>query len=460
MSENGVVRPFHTGTSEQVEETSMRKMKIAVLASAFAAGLVFAAPGAVAQEEIYIPNMAYRTGPFAATGIPLMNGQRDYITLLNERDGGLNGVKLVYDECETGYNTEKGVECYERTKANAIITQPWSTGITLQVLPKANVDKIPILAPGYGFSPMAEGQVFKWAFNMPSSYWDGASMILQHISEGNLDSLNGKKIAFLHLDHPYGKEPIPLLQSLSKKHGFELITIPVGLTEMQNQSAQWLQIRRERPDFVLMWGWGAMNAGAFTEAAKTNYPMDQFFGIWWSGNDGDIKQIGEQGKGYRSISWSVPNSASPLMEEIKEHVIDAGKSKIDQDQGEFDWVFYQRGLMISMMLVEGIKVAQEHFDAKVPTPDQLRWGLENINLDEARLEELGATGMLVPFKTSCADHAGHGGGWMLQWDGAKFVKASDLIKPDRAEIEPLEEAEAKKYAEANQPWEMNEECKM
>ena len=103
-----------------------------------------------------------------------MNGQRDYMMMLNERDGGVNGVKLGYEECETGYSTEKGVECYEKTKATGIVTQPWSTGITLQVLPKTNVDKIPILAPGYGFSPMTDGKVFQWAFNPPASYWDGA----------------------------------------------------------------------------------------------------------------------------------------------------------------------------------------------------------------------------------------------------------------------------------------------
>ena len=157
-----------------------------------------------------------------------MNGQRDYMMMLNERDGGVNGVKLGYEECETGYSTEKGVECYEKTKATGIVTQPWSTGITLQVLPKSNVDKIPILAPGYGFSPMADGKVFKWAFNPPASYWDGASMILNHISGGNLDSLKGKKIVLLHLDAPYGKEPIPLIQSLAEKHGFTFLPIPVG----------------------------------------------------------------------------------------------------------------------------------------------------------------------------------------------------------------------------------------
>jgi branched-chain amino acid transport system substrate-binding protein len=367
---------------------------------------------------------------------------------------------LNYEECETGYNTEKGVECYEKTKASSIVTQPWSTGITLGVLPKSNVDKVPILAPGYGFSAMQDGKTFQWAFNPPASYWDGASMILNNISGGDLASLSGKKIAFLHLDHPYGKEPIPLFEKMASAHGFEFLPIPVGLSEMQNQSAQWLQIRRERPDFVVMWGWGAMNAGAITEAVKTNYPMDQFVGIWWASLDGDLKLVGEEGKGYRAISWSLPNSESQVMQDIKKHVVDAGDSLIDQSNGEFDWVFYQRGVLISMMLVEGVKAAQEEFDTKVVNAEQLRWGLENLNIDEAKIEELGMAGMIPPFSTSCANHTGHSGAWMLEWDGSKFVQASDLLQADRAAIDELVASEAAKYAEANAPWPMNEECQM
>lgn len=432
--------------------------KFALVGAAIAVSTALAIPASFAEDSLYLPNLAYRTGPFAATGIPLMDGQRDYIAMLNARDGGLNGVKLNYDECETGYNTEKGVECYEKTKDKALVTQPWSTGITLQVLPKSNVDKIPILAPGYGFSPMAEGKIFQWAFNPPASYWDGASMILKYISGGNLDSLKGKKIVLLHLDAPYGKEPIPLFEDMAKKHGFTFLAIPVGVKEMQNQSAQWLQIRREKPDYVLMWGWGAMNAGAASEAVKTHFPMDHFIGIWWSGHDGDMKTVGEGGKGYKSISWSVPVSDAPVMQDIKKYVLDAKVNTIGE--GEFDWVFYQRGVLISMFLTEGIKTAQEHFNAKVITPEQLRWGLENLNFDEARIKALGADGMIAPFKTTCADHAGHAGGWILQWDGSKFVKASDLLTADRDAIVPLEQAKAKEYAEANKPWPTNDECKM
>ncbi len=431
-------------------------MKSLLLAATLLAGAATVAP-AFAQE-VYLPNLSYRTGPFAATGTPLMNGQRDYMLMLNARDGGANGVKLGYDECETGYSTEKGVECYEKTKAKAIVTQPWSTGITLQVLPKTNVDKIPILAPGYGFSPMADGKTFAWAFNPPSSYWDGASMILNYISEGNLDNLKGKKVALLHLDHPYGKEPIPLLEQMAAKHGFTFLPIPVGLKEMQNQSAQWLQIRRERPDYVVMWGWGAMNAGAITEAVKTKYPMDQFYGIWWSGSDDDLLTVGEAGKGYRSISWSVPIPDAPVMADIQKHVIDAGQTLMTDPANDKNKVFYQRGIIISMILVEGVKAAQANFNAKEVTAEQLRWGLENLKIDDAKLAELGMSGMVVPFSTSCDNHTGHGGGWMLQWDGAKFVKVSDLLQPDRAAIEPLEKEKAKEYADANAPWAMNEGC--
>ncbi|WP_350335934.1 ABC transporter substrate-binding protein [Coralliovum pocilloporae] len=427
----------------------MRRRNWIALAAGIAASTVVATT-AVQAEELYIPNLSYRTGPFAATGTPLMNGQRDYIEMLNSRDGGVNGVKLGYDECETGYNTNKGVECYEKTKGKAIVTQPWSTGITLQVLPRTNVDKIPILAPGYGFSPMSDGSVFQWGFNPPASYWDAASMILKHISGGDLDSLKGQKVALLHLDHPYGKEPLPLLSAMSEKHGFKLLPIPVGLKEMQNQSAQWLQIRRERPDWVIMWGWGAMNTGALTEAVKTRFPMEKFVGVWWSGHDNDMRVVGDKGKGYKSISWNVPGDY-PVMADVKKHVIDAGKSLL-ADPADANTVFYQRGLVISMILVEGIKAAQAHFDSKIINAEQLRWGLENLNVDEAKLKELGMGGMTVPFSTSCSNHTGHGGGWMLEWDGTKFVQASDHLTPDRAAIEPLEAAKAKEYAENNKPW--------
>ncbi len=419
-----------------------------------AAAVVSSLGAAALAESIYVPNLSYRTGPFAATGIPLMNGQKDYFEMLNARDGGIGGVTIDFEECETGYSTEKGVECYEKTKGNAVVTQPWSTGITLQVLPKTNVDQIPILANGYGFSPMADGKTFQWAFNAPAGYWDAASMLVSYLDgQGGLE---GKKVAFLHLDHPYGKEPIPLFEKKAAEMGFEFLPIPVGLKEMQNQSAQWLQIRRERPDYVLMWGWGAMNAGAITEAVKTKFPMENFIGVWWSGHDADLDLVGEAGKGYKSISWSFPNPDAGVMADIKTHVVDTGKTLSNPD--EMAGVFYGRGVVMSMILAEAIRGAQAEFGASVVTPEQVRWGLENLNITEERLAELGMSGMVPPFSTSCANHTGHSGGWILEWDGEKFVKTSDHLMADTEDYADLIKASAAEYAEANAPWEVNESC--
>lgn len=427
--------------------------KMMKLAAASALGMVIG--GAAVAQELFVPNLAYRTGPFAATGIPLMNGQADYFTMLNERDGGLGGIMVNAEECETGYSTERGVECYERTKANALVTQPWSTGITLQVLPQTNIDEIPILAPGYGFSPMSDGTTFQWAFNVPGGYWDAADMIVQYI-ESQEGDLSGKKIVHLHLDHPFGREPLPVLEMLAEQKGFDLVPIPVGLNEMQNQSAQWLQIRRERPDYVVMWGWGAMNAGAITEAVKTRFPMENFIGVWWAGHDADLRLVGEDGAGYKSISWSFPNMDAPVMQAVREHVIDAGLSQTNEE--EMQGVFYGRGIVISAILAEGIRVAQEEYGQADITPAQLRWGLENLNFTEERIEELGMTGMVPPFSTSCANHTGHAGGWMLEWNGTEFVKVSDHLTPNVDGYRDLLQENAADYAAANAPWPMNEGC--
>ena len=183
---------------------------------------------ALAQESLYIPLLTYRTGPYAGSGIPIANGMRDYLTMLNERDGGIGGVKLTIEECETGYDTQKGVECYEGTKGKgALVYNPYSTGITLQLIPKASVDKIPVLSMAYGLSASAIGKAFPWVFNPPDTYWDGASAVIKDIAEreGGLDKLSGKKIGFIFLDAGYGREPIPLLEQLAQKYGYSCSNI-------------------------------------------------------------------------------------------------------------------------------------------------------------------------------------------------------------------------------------------
>ena len=264
-----------------------------------------ALPAVHAQETMYMPSMTYRTGPFAGGGIPFADGMADYFAMLNERDGGIGGVKIVVEECETAYDTQKGVECYEATKGEgALAYSPLSTGITLALIPKAPIDEIPVFSMGYGLSAAAIGEKFPWTFVYPTTYWNQLSSILKYIEGEEGGSLEGKKIGYLYLDAGYGLEPMALLDQLAGDMGFEVAKFPVGVKEMQNQSSQWLNVRKERPDWMIMWGWGAMNATAVKEAAKIRFPLDRFVGNWWAGSHNDLEPVGQGGKGYLAANFT------------------------------------------------------------------------------------------------------------------------------------------------------------
>jgi branched-chain amino acid transport system substrate-binding protein len=422
------------------------------IGAAAAALLGAAALPAVAQDSVYVPLFTYRTGPFAGSGIHIADGMHDYLSMLNQRDGGIGGVKLVIEECETGYDTKKGVECYESVKGkNPVIVNPWSTGITLPLIPRAAVDKIPILSMAYGLSASARGDIFPWVFNPPDTYWDGASIILKYIAqkEGGLEKLKGKKIGYIHLDASFGKEPIPLLEQLSKDLGFELKMYPVGAQDMQNQSSQWLSVRRDRPDYMVLYGWGALNSTAIKEAVRVGYPMDKFISIWWPGED-DARGAGDGAKGFKTLNWHATGTNFPALQDIIKNVVDKGLSKASKEKvGE---VLYNRGVYNSMLIAEGIRNAQKLTGKKVVTGEDVRRGLETINLDPARLKELGLEGFTSPIALSCSDHNGHRAAFLQEWDGAKWVKVTDPIEPMTDRVKGQLDAAATDYAEKNTGW--------
>ena len=428
------------------------KLKSLILGASVAALTVAGSVQAYADGhggELYVPSLSYRTGPFAGGGIPFANGFADYLNMLNERDGGIGGVKVKVEECETGYNAQKGVECYESTKGKgALVYNPLSTGITLQLIPKAPVDKIPVLSMGYGLSAAAIGEKFPYTFTYPTSYWNQMSSILKYIDANG--GLKGKKIGFIYLDVGYGKEPIPLLEKLAPELGFEWVGFPVGVKEMQNQSSQWLNVRKERPDWMIMWGWGAMNATAVKEAAKTRFPLDKFIGNWWAGAHADLDSVGSAGKGYLAANFSGVGTDFPALQDVIKHVVDKGNSQADKDKvGD---VLYNRGLFNAVIVAEAIKAAQEATGKKQITGEDMRLGLEKFVLDEARLKELGLEGFTGPVKGSCADHEGAGSIFIQQWTGDDWKRVSDLIEPMNDKVRPLLEEAAASYVSDKPDW--------
>jgi len=425
------------------------KLKHTVLLGAAIAGLLGSAVASADEQFIGLPS--YRVGPYASGGSGLFGGWIDYMQLVNERDGGVNGVKLTWEECETEYNNARGVECYERLKKKGStgnsVFQPVSTGITYSVLDKVAQDKIPMVTIGYGRTDAADGRVFPWVFPMITTYWSQASAIVNYMGqkEGGMDKLKGKKIGLLYHDSAYGKESHAIMDKLAAKHGFEVIKIAVAHPGNEQQS-QWLQIRQAKPDYVVLWGWGVMNPTAIKAAAKTGFPREKLIGVWWSGAEEDTIPAGPAAKGFVAAGFNVAGANYPVVADIKKHVYGKNKGNLE-DKARVGSVYYNRGVVHGIITVEAIRKAQEKYGkGKALTGEQMRWGFENLNLDDARLKALGATGFMPPLKITCADHEGPGKVKFQQWDGNQWKVITDWVESDRPLVRGMIEESAAAYA--------------
>ncbi len=423
----------------------MKRLSTTLLA---AAALLGASSAYAQPKEQFFPLLVYRTGAYAPNGTPWANGKQDYIKMVNARDGGINGVKITFEECETTYAaTDKGVECYERLKGRgASMVDPQATGITFALTDRVANDKIPLITLGYGLAASQDGGVFKWNFPLMGSYWTAADILVQHLGkkEGGLDKLKGKKIAIVYHDSPFGREPMALLDERSKMHGFDLVKVPVTPPGVEQKSA-WLQVRQNRPDYVLLWGWGVMNSTALKEAQATGFPREKMYGVWWSGAEPDVKDVGEGAKGYNALALNPSGKSPQVIQDILKHVHDKGQGTGPRD--EVGSVLYTRGLIIQMMGIEAVRRAQERFGkGKVMTGEQVRWGLENLALDQKRIDALGFAGVMRPISTSCMDHMGSTWARIQTWDGSKWNIAPDWYQADEQIIKPMAKAAADKYA--------------
>ena len=417
------------------------RLTLCSLAVLLTIGLVVR-PAVAQPKEVFIPLLVYRTGPYSPSGIPVANGLADYYTLINERDGGINGVRLTWEECETQYNTQRSVECYERLKGRgAVAVLPFSTAVMYQLIPITATDKISIITVGAGMTAAAAGRWFPWVFAFPTTYWNQASAVIRYIGqrEGGQEKLRGKKIVHIFLNNLYGKEANPILETLARQFGYQLTLLPVN-PPGETQQATWLRVRRLSPDWIFLSGWGVMNQVAIKEAVAANYPMDHLVGNWWSASESYVIPAGPGAKGYIGAAFHAPGADFQVHRDIFKFVYDRGKGAGNREAvGE---VLYNRGIVSAMYEVEAIRGAMAKYGNRPITGEQMRWGLEHLNLTDQRLEELGMKGFTHSLKVTCEDHEGAGPVMFQQWDGHRWSTISGWIPVMRDVVGPKLEAAA------------------
>ncbi|MDD2869336.1 ABC transporter substrate-binding protein [Neomegalonema sp.] len=415
--------------------------------ASLAALLALSAFPAFADEQ-HFPLQSYRVGPYASGGTGFFGGFIDYLNLLNDRDGGVNGVKLTWSEGETQYEVERGLEVYERLKSAPGIAawNPLSVGIAYAMLDRVAEDRTPLVTLNHGRTDTTDGRVFPYVFPLLLNPYSESSGIVNYIAEraGGHDKLKDLKIAVLYHGSPYGRETIPIYELLAEKYGFELSQIEVAHPGNEQQ-AQWQTIRRQRPDFVVLRGWGVMNPVALTTAQRTGFPADRIIGNVWSNSEEDVLPAGEAAKGYTAIVSVSAGTEAPVIQEVTEKVYGAGKGNL-ADKARIGSVYHNLGVVNGILNTEALRIAQERFGKRTLTGDEVRWGFEHLQLSPERVKELGAEGLFHSINVTWDNHEGEGLVAFQQWDGAKWNRISDWIAPDWALLRPIIEASSEAYA--------------
>jgi branched-chain amino acid transport system substrate-binding protein len=431
------------------EDTAMRLKQLwwRVLVAAMLGGLVGVTAAAAAAGAQFLPVLGVREGALRSAGIPQANGFIDYVTLLNERDGGINGVPLVWEECETVYDVPRGIECYERLKAKGAAVFPLAeTPLAHALTERARHDQIPLILLGGGRADAADGRVFPYVFNPPVTWWSLNTAKIRFLGQrvGGLEQLKGRKIAHVYRDDAYGRETLPMLDTQAAQYGFvvqHLAVPPPGL----DQKATWLRVKVAQPDWVILRTSGIETTTALKEAAQVGFLRDKIVGPHPTCTEQNMIPAGEAAIGFICASVHGTGRDFPLIQDILTYVYARGKGAGPEgDVGTTRWI---RGVLQGVLTAEGLRTAMRHFGHQPLTGAQVQWGFEHLTLTAARLKELGAEGLLPPLTLSCRDHEGGGGVKFQQWDGTQWTVITDWIATDQALVRPLVETSAAKYAQ-------------
>jgi branched-chain amino acid transport system substrate-binding protein len=319
-------------------------------------------------------------------------------------------------------------------------------GIAYAMIDGVTADKAPLITVNHGRTDTTDGRVFPYVFPLLLNPYSETSGIVNYIAskEGGAEGLKGKKIVVLYHGSPYGKETIPIYDLLAEKYGFTVTQIEVPHPGNE-QGAQWLQIRRERPDYVVLRGWGVMNPVALTTAQRNGFPVDRIIGNVWSNSEEDALPAGDAAIGYTAITTQASGNQYPVLQEIIKTVYDAGNGNLS-DTSRIGSVYHNLGIVNGILNVEAVRIAQAKFGNRTLTGDEVRWGFEHLQLDAARVKELGAENLFHSINVTYDNHEGEGYVTFQQWDGKKWNVVSDWIAPDWALLRPIITKSSEAYA--------------
>lgn len=379
-----------------------------------ALAITFTAHLAQAAEPVRF-GLCYDLTKIYVAAVPqVAQAAKDYADLLNSR-GGLEGHPIEINVQDHGNEPQRGIDCYERLKRDGVMVFDFfSTPVSRAVLPRIINDGNILVQPLVGRGDAVDGEVFKNVFPLAPTYWGQAANIISYIKKQAGGNLQGKKVAFLYLDTPFGREPMPVFEALKRIERFEFQSfgIPVPGTD---QSAAFTQLRRFQPDWVVTWSFSPLNPISFREMQRHGIPIEKMITVNWI-NEVDINNFGAAAaKGLKRSTVVTGGAEHPLVKDILRELYDKGKGNGDRKMVADS--YYNTGLAVYSTVFEGVGQAIKRQGWPL-TPEKIRQGMYGIKNFDAK-------GFMAPVTITPKDHGGGGKTRIDMWDGSKWVAQTD-----------------------------------
>ncbi|MBC5762975.1 ABC transporter substrate-binding protein [Ramlibacter albus] len=413
--------------------TSLRSKLAAI---ALLGGAIF--PSAHAAGPVKF-GLCYDISKIYVAAVPqVAQAVKDYADLLNLR-GGIEGHPIEVTLIDHGNEPQRGIDCYERLKRDGVMVFDFfSTPVSRAVLPRIMQDGNILVQPLVGRGDAVDGEVFKNVFPLAPTYWGQAANIVSYFKKQAKGELQGKKVAFLYLDTPFGREPIPVFEALKRLERFDFQTFPFPVPG-NDQSAAFAQIRRFQPDWVVLWSFSPLNPISFREMQRNGIPLERMVTVNWI-NEVDINNFGAAAaKGLKRSAVVSGGAEHPLVQDILRELYDKGKGNGDRKLVADS--YYNTGLAVYSSVFEGVRHAVKSQGWPL-TPEKIRKGMYSLKNYDAK-------GFMPPITVTPQDHGGGGRTRIDMWDGSKWVPQTPWIADYTGLVNTLVKANSAEFAKAN-----------
>lgn len=317
-----------------------------VLAALVAAGLAVGslAPQARAADDIVLGGSIPLTGVFAFAGEGIHAGIQDWVKMVNEQ-GGIDGRMLRYVPEDTAYKVDASVAAFNKiTGQNAVnLYYADSTAFSKTINPELERNGKILMAGASFATELNDPEKFPLQFIAGPDYTEMFGILLEYVSKEK----PGAKVAFVHSDTEFGRDPIASSTERAKALGLEVVETIVTPPGSVDVSTEVLKLRRARPDYTIFHGYVLAPIPEFINQAKQMGMETKFMGTFWSMDNGIVMKMGEAADGFMGVMpyryYYDDSEKAPMLEKIR------------QMRPEYQSTAYLQGMLTAMLMTEAVK---------------------------------------------------------------------------------------------------------